>query len=59
MDKAFKKYGVRTTEDLDILADMEEYWAEVEQYLSGQGLTRFHWLVIREGLIARAAASRR
>ena len=59
MYQAFKIYGVQTSEDLDMLAEMEEYWPEVEQYLNGHGLTRFHWLIIREGLLARAAALRR
>jgi hypothetical protein len=59
MYTAFQIYGVRTSNDLDQLAEMTDLWGEAEQYLNGLGLTRFHWLVIREGLLARATASQR
>lgn len=52
---AFKTYGVRTAEDLDVLCEMRDYWGEVEQFFLSRGITAFQWLLIRDGLIARAS----
>ena len=48
-------YGLVSAEDLDALCRMQEYWSEVGQYLLRQGVTPFEWLMIQEGLKARAA----
>lgn len=52
--QTFTQYGITSSADLDALCKMEEYWKEVEQYLLGKGVTPFEWLVVQEGLRARA-----
>ncbi|KAF7792553.1 hypothetical protein EIP86_003594 [Pleurotus ostreatoroseus] len=51
----FNEYGIATSADLDALCQMKEYWNEVEHYFVAQGVTPFEWLVVQEGLRARAS----
>lgn len=48
--------GLDSEDDLDGLCMMEEcMWEDVKLYLLGKGVALFQWLIVKNGLRARAS----
>ena len=55
LQDAFKEFGVVSTQDLDILCQLQDQWDFLWDYLIDRhDVTRLQWMIVRAGLAAYA-----
>ena len=56
LEDAFKKFGIASREDLDVLCELQDQWDLLHGYLIEKyNVTQLQWMVVKAGLTARAA----